>query len=308
MVRRNTMSGDTRDAPTGFRKGKESTMKEIGRLFFFGILAAGLVCSTHPAFAQAARQMVERPGVAIEVFIEGQGPTVVMIPSLGRGAEDFADLARRVAAAGYRVLRPQPRGIAGSRGPLGGISLREIAADAAAVIETLKGEPAFVVGHAFGNRVARMLASDRPELVRAVLLLAAGGKAPMDPAIRDSLARCFDLALPEPERLEHVRRAFFAPGHDPSVWKGGWYPQVAEAQSRATLATPLESWWRGGRAPILVVQPMQDTVATPVNARMLKEEFKERITVVEIEDAGHALLPEQPEAVARAVIGYLRKQ
>jgi pimeloyl-ACP methyl ester carboxylesterase len=231
-----------------------------------------------------------------------------MIPSLGRGAEDFADLAGRVAAAGYRVVRPQPRGIGGSRGPLEGITLREIAADAGAVIETLKGQPPFVVGHAFGNRVARMLASDRPELVRAVILLAAGGKAPMDPAIRDSLTQCFDLALPEAERTEHVRRAFFAPGNNPAVWKGGWYPNVATAQTKATLATPLNSWWSGGHAPILVVQPMQDTVAPPINARMLKEEFKERITVAEVENAGHALLPEQPEAVAKAVIEYLGKK
>jgi hypothetical protein len=28
-----------------------------------------------------------------------------MIPSLGRGAEDFAALARVVAAAGYRAIR-----------------------------------------------------------------------------------------------------------------------------------------------------------------------------------------------------------
>jgi hypothetical protein len=39
----------------------------------------------------------------------------------------------------------------------------------------------------------------------------------------------------------------------------------------------------------------QDMAATPINARMLKEEFKERVTVVEIEKAGHALLPGQPE-------------
>ena len=60
--------------------------------------------------------------------------------------------------------------------------------------------------------------------------------------------------------------------------------------------------------PILLVQPMQDTFATPINARMFKEEFKERITVVEIEKAGHALLPDQPETVAKAVIEYLVKK
>jgi pimeloyl-ACP methyl ester carboxylesterase len=34
------------------------------------------------------------------------------------------------------------------------------------------------VGHAFGSRVARCLAADRPELVRRVVLPAAGGLVP----------------------------------------------------------------------------------------------------------------------------------
>jgi pimeloyl-ACP methyl ester carboxylesterase len=251
-------------------------------------------------------KIIERPGVAIEVFAEGQGPMVLMIPSLGRGAVDFIDLAKRLSTAGYTAVRIQPRGIGQSRGPLKEISLHDLAMDAATVIEALKGQPAFVIGHAFGNRVARMLAAKRPELVRAVVLLAAGGKAPMEPVIRDSLTKSFDLEMPEAERLEHVRRAFFAPGNDPSVWRGGWYPEVATAQGAATQATKLQDWWSGGKVPILVVQPLKDTVATPVNARMLKEEFGDRVTVVDIADAGHALLPEQPEAVARAVINYIR--
>jgi hypothetical protein len=45
----------------------------------------------------------------------------------------------------------------------------------------------------------------------------------------------------------------------------------------------------------LAPQMTRDMVATPINARMPKEEFKERVTFVEIEKAGHALLPGQPE-------------
>jgi len=40
---------------------------------------------------------------------------------------------------------------------------------------------------------------------------------------------------------------------------------------------------------------------------MLREDIGERVMVVEIAKAGHALLPEQPEAVAKAVIDYIRK-
>ena len=86
------------------------------------------------------------------------------------------------------MLRPQPRGIGQSRGPLTGIDLHDYAGDVAAVIAHEAKGPAFVVGHAFGNRVARMLATDRPDLVRAVALVAANiGKAPSPPQVRAAI-------------------------------------------------------------------------------------------------------------------------
>ena len=98
----------------------------------------------------------------IEVLAQSQGHPIVLLPSLGRGAADFDAIAERLAAASFRVLRPQPRGIGASRGAMTGIDLHTYAADIAAVIEHDGSGYAFVIGHAFGNRVARMLAVDRP--------------------------------------------------------------------------------------------------------------------------------------------------
>ncbi len=96
------------------------------------------------------------------------------------------------------MLRPQPRGIGASVGPLTGIDMHDYAADVAAVIEHAGDGPAFVVGHAFGNRVARMLATDRPELVAAVALVAANiGKAPSPPDVRAAIRDSADASLPE---------------------------------------------------------------------------------------------------------------
>ncbi len=78
-------------------------------------------------------------------------------------------------------------------------------------------------------------------------------------------------------------------------------------QSAATQGMPLPSWSGGGRAPIMVVQGKQDAVAPPENALLLKEEFGDRITLVEIDGAGHAILPEQPRAVADAVSWFTKK-
>ena len=40
--------------------------------------------------------------------------------------------------------------------------------------------PGVVLGHAYGNTGARTLATDRPDLVRGVILVAASGRAPLD--------------------------------------------------------------------------------------------------------------------------------
>ena len=55
-------------------------------------------------------------GGQVAFTIEGTGPIVLMIPSLGRGASDFDDLSRRLVAAGFTSVRPDPRGIGRSTG------------------------------------------------------------------------------------------------------------------------------------------------------------------------------------------------
>ena len=190
-----------------------------------------------------ARSVIQRGDVQIEILSQGTGPLIVLLPSLGRGAEDFDPIAERVAAAGFRVLRPQPRGIGQSQGPMTGIDLHDYANDVAAAIEHAAGGPAFVVGHAFGNRVARLLATVRPDLVRAVSLVAANvGRDPSPPKVRAAIRTSADASLPDDERLAALRFAFFAPGNDASSWLRGWHPDVLAAERIAGDKTP-----RGGR-------------------------------------------------------------
>ena len=264
--------------------------------------------------AQAPERTVIALGdVRIEIWAQGEGPLIVLLPSLGRGAADFEPIASRLAQAGYRVLRPQPRGIGRSEGPLTGIDLHDYAADVAAVIahESIAHEklrPAFVVGHAFGNRVARMLATDRPELVRAVALVAANiGKAPSPPEVRAANRNSADASLSDEERIKALQFAFFAPGNDPRGWLEGWYPQVLAAQRAAGDRTSRDEDFAGGRAPILYVQPGHDPLAHVEDAEAYKARFGDRVTIVVIERASHAVIAEQPDAVSAALIAYARR-
>jgi pimeloyl-ACP methyl ester carboxylesterase len=70
-----------------------------------------------------------------------------------------------------------------------------------------------VVGHAFGQRVARMVAAAHPGLVQAVIMVAAGGKAPQVPAASAALTATFDESLSN-EALPQTDEACFVCGSD----------------------------------------------------------------------------------------------
>jgi pimeloyl-ACP methyl ester carboxylesterase len=251
-----------------------------------------------------ASTLVRRGEVELDVLAQGSGPRIVLLPSLGRGAADFDIIAGRLAVAGYRVLRPQPRGIAASHGPTYA-DLHDCAADIAAVIEGDGGGAAFVAGHAFGNRVARMLATDRPDLVRGVCLIAANvGRAPSTPPIREAIRNSANPALPQEERLRALRFAFFAPGNDARPWLEGWHPDVLAAQRIAGDRTSREADYAGGNAPILYLQPDHDPLAHVEDAHAFKRALGDRVTVVVIASASHAAVAEQPETISRAMIDF----
>ncbi len=172
-----------------------------------GILTASLFFGQLSG-AWAESILAQRANGAVEVFVEGSGPLVLMIPSLGRGAGDFEELGHAVAAAGYRVARMQPRGVGRSTGATSGLSMRDLVDDAASAIEAAGGGPAVIVGHAFGQRLARLTAATHPELVRGVIMLAAGGKVPPVPGAAAALFSVFNNSLTDAAHLNAVRVAF----------------------------------------------------------------------------------------------------
>jgi pimeloyl-ACP methyl ester carboxylesterase len=252
--------------------------------------------------------ILRTPVGQVEIHAGGSGPLIVLLPSLGRGAADFARLAPLLIARGYRVAAPEPRGIGRSIGPLDGITFHDLAADIAAVIRA-EGGRAVIGGHAFGQKVARTVAMDHPELVRAIVMLAGAGRAPIPAEVRAAILRSGDLGLPDAERIAALKIAFFAPGNDPVAagWLNGWHPEIKQKQLAAENSTPPDEFIPAGRAPILDMQAEFDTVVPPSARLDLRNELGDRVTIHVIENAGHALIPEQAEAVAAAMDDYIRR-
>lgn len=108
-----------------------------------------------------ASETVSNGAGAIETYVDGAGPAGVLLPSYGRdGGEDFDALTAAFVAAGHRVPRAQPRGIAGSSGPIEDVILTDLDDDVGRVIDHPGDGCAVVLGHAFSNFVARNLATN----------------------------------------------------------------------------------------------------------------------------------------------------
>jgi pimeloyl-ACP methyl ester carboxylesterase len=231
---------------------------------------------------------------------------VVLLASLGRPGTDFDQLETAIETTGRQAVAVDLPGVALAVDRPAGADLHALAAEVAARIEPL-GPKVHLVGHAFGNRVARCLATDHPDRVASLCLLGCGGKVPGDAEATDALLRCFTEEPGSAAHTEAVATAFFAPGNPvPPSWSTGWWPEAARLQGAAARATAVDDWWVPPTPiPVLALVGAEDRIAPPDNARHLVDAVGERGRLVVIPRAGHALLPEQPEAVADAVLQFL---
>jgi pimeloyl-ACP methyl ester carboxylesterase len=266
----------------------------------FVVLAALLEAQQWLPSQEPVVAIVDLGRARLETAAWGSGDPVVLLPGTGYSSTSFRLLGPEIAKRGYRAIAVNPRGVRGSTGPLDGLTYHDYAADVGALIDRVAGGRAHVVGWAWGNRIARTLAADAPQRVAGVVLLAAGGKVPADPIVAETTARLREPGLSQEERTKTLALRLLAPGSDPALLgpiQESW-PEAQASQAAAGRATRLEEWWSGGSTPMLVIQGLQDKVAPPGNGRDLEANYAGRVTLVDIDGAGHGLVVEQPARIA----------
>jgi pimeloyl-ACP methyl ester carboxylesterase len=277
-------------------------------------MLAGLIavsCLTEAA--PLVRTITAEKGDAhIQALDQGSGNVIVILPSKGRGAHDYDRVANYLADDGYRIIRPEPRGVNGSKAPMENPTLHDFAADVALIMDKVHTGPAIVVGHAWGSQPARVLAVDRPDLVKGIVLAAASiGKLPPGSSEKpygrmvEAIKGAGNYSLPESQRISYLQEAFFAPGNDPRAWLTGWYDKTHQAQDHARDTTPVDSYWSGGNiVPILDLQAEHDAVVLP---NILKPMLGDRVEHKVIAGAGHAMAPERPKEMADAISAFAKR-
>jgi len=110
----------------------------------------------------ATRQIfepAESGGRAIPYVLDGEGPTVVLLPAAGLDIVTLGTLASILVEEDFRVLR------VGSRRPAAGVTptLHDLAQDVVDVMDHVGVTDAWIGGHALGGTLARIISVDHTD-------------------------------------------------------------------------------------------------------------------------------------------------
>jgi pimeloyl-ACP methyl ester carboxylesterase len=213
---------------------------------------------------------------------------VLLLHGLAGHAAEWADSAEWLTERAH-VVAFDARGHGDSERHPDEVSPAAHVADAAAVIEELELAPAIVIGQSYGGLTAFLLAAERPELVRA-LVVAEATPEPGD----ESVVTEFEQILRD------------LPPDEIPPWAGGSLDvDLMVLTLRGAIGEPRWDQWRRIRCPTLVVRG-EDGAVSREEARAMAEALPDGHTA-EISGAGHNVHLDQPERWREAIEDFLNR-
>lgn len=250
----------------------------------------------------------------------GEGPLVVLAPGMGMVRSSFRHLAPLLAAAGYRVVTTDYRGLGESDTGWDEYSSEATGADLAALLRHLDAGPALLYGNSYTAASAIHVAArpDARELLRGVVL--------SGPFVRDG-------SSPNPIAALITKLITWPPLTRP-MWMS-WFPRMFPAKRpdyrefrdavEANLKEPgrtkvFAKMCAGTHAPAEAKLPQADSAVSGIpmlvvmgtkdvdfpdaaaEAKFVGDAVHGRVEMVE--GVGHAPHDEAPDEVARLILGF----
>lgn len=256
-------------------------------------------------------------GIDIAFQDAGAGDPIVFINGTAESGRTWRRQAERLAGR-YRCITIDNRDTGESAYVEAPYTPRDLAADAAGVIDALGLGSCHVVGYSLGGATAQELALARPDLVRSVVLLstwpASDGWFVAQMRNWQAIRRAhWD---DEGAWLRALSPWLFAPRSfaDGTVQATAEFwaeteiaPQRPEGfirQTEADIAHDARARLGDVAAPALVVVGADDVCTPPRYAHALHA-LLDDVSMVEIPDAAHCAVFERPDDVTRAIEGFL---
>lgn len=244
----------------------------------------------------------------------GEGPGVLLLHGLAGTAAEWEETAAWLSET-HRVVALDQRGHGRSERRPGKVTPAAYVADALAAIEILVLAPAILVGQSLGGLIAFLAASERPDLVDALIVVEATPTRE-GPEVAEQIADYFD-SWPLP-----------FPSHDAAVTFFGGDSLRARAWARNLVAQPdglrpafdtgvlvaaieqalaRDYWgeWRALSVPTLLVRGEEGELSPSEAAAMVAAVPSTQL--VSIPGAGHDVHLDEPEAWRAAVESFLAR-
>jgi pimeloyl-ACP methyl ester carboxylesterase len=166
---------------------------------------------------------------------------------------------------------------------------------------------AVIVGHSLGGGIAQTLALSHPDRVAGLGLIGTGARLRVLPQILDGILspREFD------QTVEFIVDHAYAPGLDAAARARARAdlracpPQVTHGDFAACNAFDVMTRLSDIRAPTVVICGRADQM-TPVKYSEYLVAHIPNARLVVVEDASHSVMLEQPDAVNRALVEFMR--
>lgn len=261
---------------------------------------------------------------------EGSGPLVLLLHGYPETARSWSTVQHKLAAAGYHVVAPYMRGYPPSGFAAdGNYSVGALGGDASALIDAFGGGKAIVVGHDWGATAAYAIATEHPEKVATLVVLAIPHPRSFagDPSLFLDAPHFIYYQAPWAERLvwshdfAHIASIYHqwaSPNYQP--------PREVLDDIKATLRAPggvhgaLSYYWglfkpggldpkAGERTigvPSLVIAGADDGAVKSGRFAKARAAFTARYQYVELPGVGHFPQLEAGDTVADAIIAFLK--
>ena len=249
----------------------------------------------------------------LSVFYEthGQGEPVLLIHGLGSCTEDW-DLQVEALQRDFTVVTYDVRGHGKTAKPAGKYSVMQFSNDVAKLIDHLGLGPMHVMGLSMGGMIAFQLATDRPDLVRSIIIVNSGPemilrtwKEKVGIFQRRVIVRVLGMS-----RMGEVLAARLLPAPEHAALRATfverWGRNDPSAYLRALSA--LVGWSVMAKlpaitCPVLVVTGDQDY--TPVAWKRAYTSTMPHASLVVIPNSRHLTPVETPEPFHNAIIPFL---
>jgi aminoacrylate hydrolase len=269
---------------------------------------------TPAASLETEMPQFERDGASIHYEVAGRGPPLLLIAGTASDGASWAPLLPLLQER-FQLLLIDNRGC-GRTEVEGDITLAQMAADAAALLEHLGIASADVLGHSLGGYLGLMLAAEHPERVRRLVTLCSGPLSAAGRVLLGDMARLYFTTAPEDWfRLLYqwlFSERFFADGAGVAAAAAA-SASYAYRQSPGDFARQVAAIERGTavdlgrvRCPVLAVAAELDLLAPPKAVAALHRDVP-GMQHQSIAEAAHSVHWEQPQAVAAAVLGFLEE-